>query len=99
MTEPPTLILWDADADADEERTLVDRAQLSSPEPAFAGAVHPVPESSQSEDRDRAEHEAKQSKRCEPGVRCCRGTGARSSRSARLSLSSLALVRSSTNNG
>lgn len=59
MTEPPTLILWDAD----EERTLVDRAQLSSPEPAFAGAVHPVPENSQSEDRDRAKHEAKQTLR------------------------------------
>ena len=59
MTEPPTLILWDAD----EERTLVDRAQLSSPGPAFAGSVHPVPENSQSEDRDRAKREAKQTLR------------------------------------
>jgi len=59
MTEPPTLILWNAD----EERTLVDRAQLSSPEPAFARSVHPVPGKSQNGDGDCAKPEAKQTRR------------------------------------
>ncbi len=59
MTEPPTLVLWDTD----EERTLVDGAQLSSAEPAFAGSVHPVPETAQSEDRDRPEREIEQTLR------------------------------------
>jgi len=59
MTEPPTLVLWDAD----EEQTLVDRARLSGPEPAFTASVHSVPENSRGEDRGRAKHEAKQSLR------------------------------------
>ncbi|NNE20045.1 MAG: hypothetical protein HKN10_16360 [Myxococcales bacterium] len=36
MNEPPTLILWDGD----EECTLVDRAQVSDTEQAFAGPGH-----------------------------------------------------------
>ncbi|MDH3727635.1 MAG: hypothetical protein OER77_08900 [Myxococcales bacterium] len=59
MTEPPTLILWEGD----EERTLVDRAQLSSPKPAFAGSVHPIPSKSQDGDGDCAKREAKQTQR------------------------------------
>jgi hypothetical protein len=59
MIEPPTLILWDAD----EEQTSVDRAQLSRPEPAFAGSVHPAPRKSQDGDRDRAKPQSKQTRR------------------------------------
>jgi len=57
--EPPTLILWDAD----EERTLVDRAKLSRPEPAFAGSVHPIPRKSQDGGGDHAKPESKQTRR------------------------------------
>lgn len=57
--EPPTVIL----RDADEERTLVDRARLSRPEPAFAGSAHPIAEDSQVGDGDRAEPESKQTPR------------------------------------
>lgn len=57
--ETPTVILWDAD----EERTLVDRARLSRPEPAFAGSAHPIAEKSQDGDGGRANSESKQTRR------------------------------------
>jgi len=52
MNEPPTLILWDGD----EERTLVDRAQLSGPEQAFAGSGHPASHQKQKQNGKRSEH-------------------------------------------
>lgn len=59
MNEPPTLILWDGD----EERTLVDRAQLSGPEQAFAGSGHLASHQPQKQNGQGSEHTAPQSSR------------------------------------
>lgn len=59
MNEPPTLILWDGD----EERTLVDRAQLSGPEQAFAGSGHLASHQPQKQNGQCSEHTAPQSSR------------------------------------
>jgi hypothetical protein len=59
MNEPPTLILWDGD----EERTLVDRAQLSGPEQAFSGSGHPAPHQPQKQNGEGSEHTAPQTSR------------------------------------
>lgn len=39
MTEPPTMVIWDAD----EERTVVDQARLAGPDPAFEGSGDATP--------------------------------------------------------
>lgn len=59
MTEPPTLVL----RDADEERTLVDPARLSSPEPAFFGPGDSAPQSSQEKRAEPSTATAKQTTR------------------------------------